>query len=92
LGQFVSYIFLCPLILAESAMAKATKCPAPAALEQLAAGQLAPPEAEPLLAHMELCPACLAKAQTLTPNDTLVHSLSLARNSPPARMPRSWTA
>ena len=60
-------------------MAKLAQCPGPNELQQLAAGAVPTPRLDALAAHLEACPACLAKVQAIAPNDTLVDCLTKAR-------------
>jgi tRNA A-37 threonylcarbamoyl transferase component Bud32 len=59
-------------------MAKNLVCPETSVLRQLASAELPADEVEPLLDHLRDCAACLAKLQTVSPNDTLSESIAKA--------------
>jgi len=63
-------------------MLKGNACPSSVVLEDLLGGKLVDPELRELTAHLEDCASCQERANTLSPNDTLLESLR--RPSPQA--------
>jgi len=60
-------------------MAKISACPQVSELEKLTTGHLPPPEIDALFAHLEACPPCLHKMQSLRASDTLTDALAEAK-------------
>jgi len=56
-------------------MPKLPVCPEVSELQQLAVGQIPPPELDALVHHLEVCPNCFDKLKALSPADTLVDVL-----------------
>jgi serine/threonine protein kinase len=56
-------------------MEKKLACPSAGTLSELIQGRLAEPDLSLLSDHLETCPACVERAKTLTPPDTLLDML-----------------
>jgi len=61
------------------AMLTAPVCPDFTQYKKLATGQLASPDKEALLDHLEACPACVQRVEALSDKDTLVDLIRQAR-------------
>src|SRR5437660_12338687 len=64
-------------------MTSEVSCPPAETLRQLLLGQLAGPDAERWLLHLETCPVCLRSARGQQASDPLVEALRCQEGSPP---------
>jgi hypothetical protein len=64
-------------------MATLTPCPPPGDLRRLLTGRLAPADVEPLAAHLDACPGCVAAWAGLSADDTLADALHATTSGTP---------